>query len=201
VIRQILLFGAMSALSLACARPTSPAPSRESARGAPREAPSSSPAEVLARMDSRKGLPLLPMMADHQKQNMREHLAAVQEIIGALATDNFTRVESAARLLGFSEEMGRMCTHMGSGAPGFSERALAFHRTADGIAVAARQRDKASVLKQLGATLEACTSCHATWKQQVVDEATWETLTAAVPATHDSPHSGPQSGAGTEEVP
>ena len=201
MIRQILLFGAMSALSLACARPTSPAPSRGSARGAPREAPSSSPAEVLARMDSRKALPLLPMMADHQKQNMREHLAAVQEIIGALATDNFTRVENAARLLGFSEEMGRMCTHMGSGAPGFSERALAFHRTADAIAVAARQRDKASVLKQLGVTLEACTSCHATWKQQVVDEATWETLTAAVSATHGSPHSGPQSGAGTEEVP
>jgi hypothetical protein len=51
---------------------------------------------------------------------------------------------------------------------------------ADGIAIAARGR----VLGQLGATLEACTSCHSTWKQQVVDEASWQRLTTTAPTAH-----------------
>jgi len=139
-------------------------------------------------MDARSGLPLLPMMANHQKQNMREHLVAVQAIVAALATDDFAQVAKAAGKLGFSDEMGRMCTHMGSGAPGFTEQALAFHHTADGIAAAARARDKPRVLEELSATLEACTSCHAAWKQQVVDEASWEKLTLLPPPTHESKH-------------
>jgi len=64
------------------------------------------------------------------------------------------------------------------------EQALAFHRTADRIAVAAREHDRARVLEELGATLESCTSCHATWKQQVVDEATWEGLTSTGSMDH-----------------
>jgi DNA-binding MarR family transcriptional regulator len=40
---------------------------------------------ALDRMDTRAPVPLLPMMANHQKQNMRDHLVAVQEIVAALA--------------------------------------------------------------------------------------------------------------------
>jgi hypothetical protein len=131
---------------------------------------------ALDSMDRRAALPLLPMMAHHQKQNMRDHLAAVEEVVAALALERFSEVERAAKRLGSSEQMGQMCTHMGAGAPGFSERAIAFHRTADGIVTAARARDGVGVLKELGATLQACTSCHAAWKQQVVDDATWQRL-------------------------
>jgi cytochrome c556 len=116
------------------------------------------------------------MMASHQKQNMRDHLLAVQEIVRALASDDFAAVERAAARIGSSPETGQMCTHMGAAAPGFTEQALAFHDTADGIAVAARQRDRTRVLDRLGATLETCTSCHSAWKQRVVDEATWQRL-------------------------
>jgi cytochrome c556 len=63
---------------------------------------------------------------------------------------------------------------MGAAAPGFTEQALGFHAAADRIAVAARERDRARVAAELGATLETCTSCHAAWKQQIVDEATWD---------------------------
>lgn len=136
---------------------------------------------VLDQMDTRKPVPLLPMMANHQKQNMREHLLAVQEIIAALGTEDFAAIEKAAGKIGFSEQMGQMCTHMGAGAPGFTEQALAFHHTADGIAVAARAKDKAKVLSELNATLQTCTACHAAWKQQVVDEQTWQKATATAP--------------------
>ena len=134
-------------------------------------------------MDGRKPVPLLPMMANHQKQNMREHLAAVQDIVAALATDDFAGVEKAAGRIGFSEQMGMMCTHMGAGAPGFTEQALAFHHAADRITDAAKAQDKARVLAELNATLKHCTGCHETWKQQLVDEPTWTQLTASAPPT------------------
>jgi cytochrome c556 len=128
------------------------------------------------------------MMANHQKQNMRDHLMAVQEIVAALATDDFAAVERAAGRIGFSKQMGQMCTHMGAGAPGFTEQALNFHHTADRISAAARDRDRARVMTELGATLQTCTSCHAAWKQQVVDEPTWTRLTSSAPPTHGAPH-------------
>lgn len=160
--------------------------SRETPIAAP-PAPPPSASEALDKLDTRTPLPLLPMMANHQKQNMRDHLVAVQEILAALATDDFTAIERAAGRIGFSQQMGQMCTHMGSAAPGFTEQALAFHHTADRISAAAREKDRAKVLTELNATLQTCTSCHAAWKQQVVDEPTWNKLTQARAET-DAPH-------------
>jgi hypothetical protein len=121
------------------------------------------------------------MMAHHQKQSMRDHLVAVQELIAAIAASDFVGVERAASRIGFSEQMGQMCSHMGAGAPGFAEQAIEFHQTADRIGVAARARDGARVLSELTATLQTCTSCHAAWKQQVVDEPTWRRLSSLAP--------------------
>jgi cytochrome c556 len=117
------------------------------------------------------------MMAHHQKQSMRDHLVAVQEIVAAVAADDLPSAERAAGRLGSSETMGRMCSHMGAGAPGFTQQALAFHRTADGIVAAAREGNRPQLLSALNATLHACTSCHSAWKQQVVDQTTWERVT------------------------
>jgi len=147
--------------------------------------PSASPHAALDAMDARIPVPLLAMMANHQKQNMRDHLVAVQEIVAAASASDFGAVERAAARIGYSEQMGRMCSHMGAGAPGFTEQALRFHRTADGIADAARRKDREGVWSALGETLQTCTGCHAVWKQRVVDEEEWSTLTAsAPPATH-----------------
>jgi hypothetical protein len=122
------------------------------------------------------------MMANHQKQNMRDHLEAVQEIVTAIATDDYVAVEKSAGRIGYSAQMGQMCAHMGAAAPGFTEQAIAFHRTADRIAEAARAQDRSRVLVELGATLQTCTSCHAEWRQEVVDEPTWRRLTSSAVA-------------------
>lgn len=167
--------------ALGCSRPPARPPSP--AEPAPPSAPSAG--EALDKLDTRAAVPLLPMMANHQKQNMRDHLLAVQEVVAALATEDYAGIEKAAARIGFSEQMGQMCTHMGAGAPGFTEEALAFHHTADRISEAARKRDRSAVLVELSATLQTCTACHAKWKQQVVDEATWNRLTAtAAPTGH-----------------
>jgi hypothetical protein len=117
------------------------------------------------------------MMAEHQKRNMRDHLAAVQEIVAAFAADDMSAVEKAARRIGYSDTMAQMCQHMGAGAPGFTEVALAFHRTADTIADAAQRGDRKAATAALAATLRTCVGCHATYRQQVVDEVTWQRLT------------------------
>ena len=125
--------------------------------------------DALDRLDARRPVPLLPHMAQHQKQNMRDHLEAVQGIVAAAAVSDFEKVAESAKRLGFSESMGRMCEHMGAAAPGFTEQALAFHHTADEIAVAATKQDGAAVLAALSKTLQTCTACHTTFKQQLVE--------------------------------
>lgn len=123
-------------------------------------------------LDTRIPVPLLPHMALHQKQNMREHLESVQGIIDGLNRKDFKAIETAAAKMGFSEEMGKMCERMGAGAPGFTEQALSFHKNADLIAAAARKRDTQAVLISLQNTLSKCTACHAAFRQEIVSEAT-----------------------------
>lgn len=124
--------------------------------------------DTLDKLDERRPVPLLPHMAQHQKANMREHLEAVQEVVAAAAVSDFEKVAVSAKRMGFSESMGRMCEHMGAAAPGFTEQALAFHHTADEISVAAKRQDGAAVLAALSKTLQTCTTCHTTYKQQLV---------------------------------
>lgn len=128
-----------------------------------------SPLSELDRLDRRKPVPLLPMMANHQKQNMRDHLEVVKEVVSATASGDFNEVIQSAQRIGYSEAMGQMCAHMGAGAPGFTEQALAFHRSADLILDAAKREDSTAVLTALGDTLATCTACHAAYKQQVVE--------------------------------
>jgi len=134
-------------------------------------------------VDQRRPVRLLPMMAAHQKENMRDHLLAVQQIVAALAADDFAGIAKAAGRIGYSDAMAQMCTHMGAATPGFMEMALNFHRTADTIADAARNHDRSGVLTAINQTLQACTGCHAAFRQEVVDEATWKQMTSTVPSS------------------
>jgi hypothetical protein len=144
----------------------------------PKGTPFSSPSAILEleKIDDRKPLPLSPTMANHQKKNMREHLETISAIVNALAQGDFASIEKAVKKIGYSEEMGRMCTNMGSGAPGFSDMAIGFHKTADTIADAARFKDLNGVLRALDATLKTCTGCHAQYRQQIIDKPGHESM-------------------------
>ncbi len=140
----------------------------------------------LNQMDTRTPVPLQPMMAWHQKQNMQDHLVAIQEIVSAAAAQDWERITKASARIESSPQMAQMCQHMGAGAPGFTDVALDFHSRADGIAVAAKTKDVQAVLEATSYTLEACTACHAQYRQDVVDAATWTSLTGSthVPMQH-----------------
>jgi hypothetical protein len=152
----------LGACETSAPRPAAPRPSTPTTEG--------SAAAALDRLDRRQPLPLLPMMAQHQKENMREHLVAVRDVVSATASRDFGKVTEAAKRLGYSEAMGRMCEHMGAATPGFTEQALAFHHTADRIAEAARAGDEAAVLSALAETLTGCTGCHEAYKQKLVEQ-------------------------------
>jgi len=143
----------------------------------PADAPELVAFHELARLDDRRPVPLQPMMAWHQKQNMMEHLVAIERITGALAEEDWDAVAEASALIETSPQMQQMCRHMGAGAAGFTEMALDFHRRADAIGEAARAQDSAAVLRATSHTLGACTACHATYRQEVVDAETWATRT------------------------
>jgi hypothetical protein len=137
------------------------------------------PLEELAAMDNRISVPLQPMMAWHQKQNMMEHLVAIQLITDGLAREDWQAIGDAATQIGSSPQMQQMCQHMGAGAPGFTELALEFHSRADGIGRAARERDARGVLEATSSTLQACTSCHLTYRQEVVSADAWQERTGS----------------------
>lgn len=149
---------------------------------------------ALGEMDNRTPVPLQPMMAWHQKQNMMDHLVVIQEITDALAREDWDAVAASAARIESSPEMQQMCQHMGAGAAGFTELAFEFHRRADAIAPAARSQDTAAVLRATSHTLAACTSCHNGYRQEVVDAATWASMTGV---EHDpsAMHGGPRAGA------
>jgi hypothetical protein len=138
----------------------------------------------LDRLDGRRPLPLLPRMALHQKEQMRSHLVAVEGVVAALAVDDWAGVEVAAAQLGSSPEMAQTCSHLGAAADGFTDQALAFHETADRVVQAARAQDTAAVLRATSETLQACTGCHATWRQQVVHEAEYGSLSGGAVGGH-----------------
>jgi len=172
---RLLLVVASLASLCGCSQDRPPAPAAATSAVVAMKGPG--PQEALERMDTRTAVPLVPMMANHQKQNMRDHLAAIQEIVAAVAANDFPAIEKSAGRIGYSEQMGMMCQHMGARAPGFTEAALRFHHTADTIAEAAKQKDAPGVLTALATTLSTCTSCHAAFKQHLVDDATFASLT------------------------
>lgn len=148
----------------------------------PQAAPDNSacaPFFELNNLDTRTPVPLQPMMAWHQKQNMNEHLVAIQRITQGLVDSDWDAIAAASRLIESSPEMEQMCNHMGAGAPGFTELALEFHRRADAIGAAARARDSAATLKATAHTLQACTTCHATFRQEVVSQQIWQERTGS----------------------
>lgn len=170
--RTDLLIPTAVALALWAAACQDKAPAPQAVKEQPRH-----PVEELASMDPRTPLPLQPMMAWHQKQNMMEHLVAIQRVTDGLAREDWEEVAKAAALIESSPQMQQMCQHMGAGADGFTEMALDFHRRADAIGEAARAHDGAAVLRATSSTLQSCTGCHAAFRQEVVTAADWQRQT------------------------
>lgn len=170
-----VLVAALAILEAGCSGETkSPERASSSPTASPFSAPAAAAAQAaLARMDPRAPDVLTPAMAWQQKQRMMAFLAAVEQVIGGAAADDWEAVARAAETLGTSPQTKQSCDHRPSNLDSISAMALEFRCRADGIGVAARAHKPASVLRATADTLGACNGCHAAFRQNVVDENTW----------------------------
>lgn len=114
--------------------------------------------------DKRIPLNLPPMMAQHQKANMREHLKAVNEIVGYMGAKDFTQASKTAHeKLGLTTQMKQMCDNMPNET--FRTMALDFHQSGDALAEVLKTKDADQSLKALDAVLTKCTACHEMFRQ------------------------------------
>ncbi|MBI4696104.1 MAG: cytochrome c [Gammaproteobacteria bacterium] len=119
--------------------------------------------------DAREPVRMPAHMAARQKANMRHHLDIVSTVVAALGREDYPAIAAAASDMGTTPETTAMCRHMGAGGPAdFTTRALAFHASADRLAAASGTQDRSKVLAALGETLQACTECHARFRQEIV---------------------------------
>lgn len=177
--RRMVVALLMAAMSQGCDGKNAETPAPEATPSAAASNTGCGPMRELAELDTRQPVPLHPMMAWHQKQNMMQHLLAIQRITAGLADENWDEIAGAAALIEESPQMQQMCEHMGAGADGFTELALDFHRRANAIGEAARAHDGPRTLRATATTLEACVGCHARFRQDVVDAETWQARTGS----------------------
>lgn len=115
-------------------------------------------------IDTRIKLDIPEDMKRHQLANMREHVQAVQTIIGLIAEGNF---ENASRVaytkLGLTPEMQAMCGSFNN--EKFEELGLAFHRSGDNLGETLKTGNVSDSLRALSQTMQFCVSCHATFRQ------------------------------------
>ncbi|RLA62819.1 MAG: hypothetical protein DRQ89_08410 [Epsilonproteobacteria bacterium] len=120
--------------------------------------------------DKRRPVKMTAEMSKHQLKNMRDHLEAIASIVSALAIKDFEKMQKESVRLASSPKMKMMCNNMGKATPGFTEMGLVLHSTADKLVHAAKKKDYDLFVKKLGATLRTCTSCHSTFKQEIVSQ-------------------------------
>jgi len=88
---------------------------------------------MILEKDSRTALMVSPQKAQHQLQNMRSHVVAVQSIIDYLSKDQYLKASKvASSKLGLTKEMKMMCSSFNN--KKFEKLGLEFHTNADKMA-------------------------------------------------------------------
>jgi hypothetical protein len=118
----------------------------------------------MSMMDMRTSLGLSAEMKQHQLSNMREHVEAVQSIIGLMSENKFEDASKIAHgKLGLTPEMQKMCSMFNN--EKFMTLGLAFHKSGDDLGNALQTKDVAASLRALNKTMQYCVECHATFRQ------------------------------------
>ena len=131
------------------------------------------PLNVAASDDAREMVKLPKMMQDHMLANMRDHLVALDEMLGALAegkTDVAAKV--AEERLGMSSLSLHGAAHLGKFMPKeMGAIGTGMHRAASKFVLVARDaelepglKSQRKVYKALQAITENCNACHQSYK-------------------------------------
>jgi len=116
--------------------------------------------------DSRELVQLPEKMQQHMLANMRDHLAAINEILlnmGGYEPD--TAADIAENRLGMSSLKAHGAEHMAPFMPaGMQEAGDAMHRAASRFALKAQEGDAMAAYAVLAEVTAACVACHSAYR-------------------------------------
>jgi hypothetical protein len=101
------------------------------------------------------------------KETMREHLEALQEIVGVLAQGNYKLGAQITReKLGFEKHHQVMQREKGTTYPSkYQELAMAHHREAEDLGKAISTGETQLIFQHLQQTIQSCVACHRAYKE------------------------------------
>lgn len=120
-----------------------------------------------ASSDDQRVLVELPeMMQRHMLSNMRDHLAAINEILVYLGNDDLESAsETAEYRLGMSSLESHGASHMARFMPEEMRQAgTAMHKAASRFALTAQEGDALAAYRALSEITSACVACHSGYR-------------------------------------
>jgi len=120
----------------------------------------------VASSDTRALVELPAMMQEHMLSNMRDHLAAINEILVYLGNGELDKAaETAEYRLGMSSLESHGAGHMAKFMPaGMRQAGTAMHKAASRFALKAQEGEVLAAYKALTEVTSACVACHSGYK-------------------------------------
>ena len=124
------------------------------------------PANSVALDDTRILVELPEMMQQHMLSNMRDHLAAINEILVYLDNDELEKAaETAEYRLGMSSLKSHGASHMAKFMPeGMRQAGTTMHKAASRFALKAQEGEALPAYKALSDITSACVACHSGYR-------------------------------------
>ena len=116
--------------------------------------------------DTRIHVELPAMMQQHMLSNMRDHLAAINEILVYLGSDELDKAaEIAEYRLGMSSLGSHGASHMAKIMPEeMRQTGTSMHKAASRFALKAQEGEPLAAYKALSEITAACVACHSAYK-------------------------------------
>jgi cytochrome c553 len=120
----------------------------------------------VASSDTRTLVELPEMMQTHMLSNMRDHLAAINEILVYLGNGELDKAaETAEYRLGMSSLESHGASHMARFMPaGMRQAGTTMHRAASQFAITAQEGEVLAAYKALSQVTSACVACHSGYR-------------------------------------
>ena len=120
----------------------------------------------IAENDSRQMVELPEMMQQHMMSNMRDHLAAINEILLHMSSGELDQAaEIAEQRLGMSSLGSHGANHMAKYMPqGMRNAGTSMHKAASRFSVIAGEGELLPAYKVLSEVTSACVACHSGYR-------------------------------------
>lgn len=118
--------------------------------------------------DTREKVNFPEMMKQHQLSNMRDHLAALNEILALMAKSDLDKAaDIAEQRIGMSSMIAHNASHMAPYMPkGMQDIGSEMHHAASRFAMTAQEGDLPRALDSLSKVTQQCVACHSTYRVQ-----------------------------------